>query len=265
MRFSANLGFLWPDRPLVARIEAAARAGFSAVEFHWPYDEPPAALRAALRATGLAAIALNTRPGDRTRGELGLLALPDRAVEAIAHVVEALDTAQEIGCGAVHLLLGRVPPEARAQASPHLREMIDIALGEAARRKLSLLIEPMNAVTAPGYMIPDFPQAEALLDAVGVAPVSLALMLDSFHAEMSGYDPARIFDAYRPWIGHVQFSDAPERAAPYEGGGAERFLRHLIASGWERFAGAEYVPAGRTEDSLGWMERLGAPQRRRTA
>ena len=32
LRFSANLGFLWPDRPLLARIDAAARAGFKAIE-----------------------------------------------------------------------------------------------------------------------------------------------------------------------------------------------------------------------------------------
>ena len=33
-RFSANLGFLWPDRPLLARIDAAAAAGFKAIELH---------------------------------------------------------------------------------------------------------------------------------------------------------------------------------------------------------------------------------------
>ena len=30
-RFSANLGFLWPDRPLLDRIDAAAAAGFRAI------------------------------------------------------------------------------------------------------------------------------------------------------------------------------------------------------------------------------------------
>ena len=37
-KFSANLGFLWPDRPLLERIDAAAAAGFKAIELHWPYD-----------------------------------------------------------------------------------------------------------------------------------------------------------------------------------------------------------------------------------
>ncbi len=34
MIFSANLGFLWTDRPFLERIAAARAAGFSAVEFH---------------------------------------------------------------------------------------------------------------------------------------------------------------------------------------------------------------------------------------
>ncbi len=32
LRFSANIGFLWPELPLLGRIDAAARAGFRAVE-----------------------------------------------------------------------------------------------------------------------------------------------------------------------------------------------------------------------------------------
>jgi hydroxypyruvate isomerase len=39
-KFSANLGFLWPDRLLLDRIDAAANAGFKAIELHWPYATP---------------------------------------------------------------------------------------------------------------------------------------------------------------------------------------------------------------------------------
>ena len=61
-RLSANLGFLWPDRPLIDRIGAAARAGFTAVEIHWPYDYDEAfdALTQALLAFR---IAVRLRPG----------------------------------------------------------------------------------------------------------------------------------------------------------------------------------------------------------
>jgi hydroxypyruvate isomerase len=39
-RFSANLGFLFTDRPELERVAAAAAAGFKAVEMHWPYQVP---------------------------------------------------------------------------------------------------------------------------------------------------------------------------------------------------------------------------------
>ena len=52
MKFSANLGFLWNDRPLPDAIRAAKSAGFDAVECHWPYDVPTTIIRAALEETG---------------------------------------------------------------------------------------------------------------------------------------------------------------------------------------------------------------------
>ena len=51
-RFSANLGFLWPDRPLLSKIDAAARAGFKAVELHFPYDVPASEVKAACARWG---------------------------------------------------------------------------------------------------------------------------------------------------------------------------------------------------------------------
>ena len=76
MRFSANLGFLWQDRPLPEAIHAAHAAGFDAVECHWPYDTPAQATRAALEETGLPLPGLNTVRGEP--GENGLCALPGR-------------------------------------------------------------------------------------------------------------------------------------------------------------------------------------------
>ena len=81
-RFSANLGFLWSGRPLVDAIHAAHDAGFDAVECHWPYDHDPAEVKAALDATGLAMLGLNTLRGDVDSGDNGLTALPGRRDEA---------------------------------------------------------------------------------------------------------------------------------------------------------------------------------------
>jgi len=62
-KFSANLGFLWSDRPLMDAIHAAHAAGFETVECHWPYAYDAAEVKAALDATGLTICRLA-----RTRG-----------------------------------------------------------------------------------------------------------------------------------------------------------------------------------------------------
>ena len=74
--FSANLGFLWTDRSLPEAIHAAQAAGFSAVECHWPFETPAQDVRAALHATGVPMLGLNTVRGNP--GENGLAALPGR-------------------------------------------------------------------------------------------------------------------------------------------------------------------------------------------
>ena len=68
-RFSANLGLLWADRPLLQRIEAAALAGFRAIEMHWPYDVPAAEVAAVEKRHELTILGINTAPGDFARGE----------------------------------------------------------------------------------------------------------------------------------------------------------------------------------------------------
>ena len=90
VKFSANLGFLWADLPLPEAIRAAKRAGFDAVECHWPYDVDPAEVRAALQETGLPMLGLNTVLGDPAAGEFGLTALVDRAEDALAAIDQAI-------------------------------------------------------------------------------------------------------------------------------------------------------------------------------
>ena len=43
-QFAANLSMLWNELPFLDRFEAAARAGFKAVEFLFPYEFPAEAI-----------------------------------------------------------------------------------------------------------------------------------------------------------------------------------------------------------------------------
>ena len=82
LRFSANLGFLWTELPLSAAIMAAAKAGFDAVECHWPFDVPSSEIMAALTATKLPMLGLNTRRGNVDAGDFGLADCVGREDEA---------------------------------------------------------------------------------------------------------------------------------------------------------------------------------------
>ena len=67
-RLSANLGFLWTELSLPDAIRAAAKAGFEAVECHWPYDVPVSDVQSALAEAGVPMLGLNTRRGDVAGG-----------------------------------------------------------------------------------------------------------------------------------------------------------------------------------------------------
>ena len=140
LRYSANLGFLWPDRPLLARIDAAAHAGFKAIELHWPYDTPAAAVRARCERHGLQLLGINTVRGDLGAGENGLGALAGREAEFQAAVDQSIAYCLAAGGTAIHCMAGFVPPEAREAAGRVFVKNLREASDKAAPHGLTLLL-----------------------------------------------------------------------------------------------------------------------------
>ena len=253
MRFSANLGFLFTDRPLAEAIRAAAAAGFDAVECHFPYEEDPAAVRAALTETGLEMLGLNTWPGSREAGDFGLCALPDRVAEARAAIDQAIDYADAVGARAVHVMAGRTDGSAAAEAT--FRSNLAYACDKAGhlRPDLTILIEPLNLRDVPGYHLTDVDHGAELIGAVAAA--NLRLMFDAYHLQIMGGDLTARFARHRDIIGHVQIAAVPDRGEPGAGEVDLRwFCQWLHDQGWSRPVGAEYRPrGGATETSLAWL------------
>ena len=252
-QFSANLGFLWTDRPLPDAILAAKRAGFAAVECHWPYDTPAADVVTALTQTGLPMLALNTRPGLMESGEFGLSAVPGREQEARASITEAVGYAAEIGAGAVHVMAGQASGE---EALTTFLGNLEFA-AESVAGERDILIEPLNVHDAPGYFLGSSALARAIIESLGVP--NMKLMFDCYHvARTEGDVVGRVRDLL-PIIGHIQFASVPDRRAPDHG---EIDYHKVFAAirdlGWTKPLGAEYKPAGDTGASLGWMSEFGA-------
>jgi 2-dehydrotetronate isomerase len=247
MKVSANLGFLWADLALPAAIRAARAAGFHAVECHWPYETPAAAVRAALDETDLGMLGLNTRRGNP--GENGLAALPGREAEAQAAIAEAVAYAAAIRTRNVHVMAGiATGPQARATFVANLR----YACALAHPQGIGILIEPLNRHDAPGYFLTHTDQARDLIHEVG-AP-NLRLMFDCYHVQRTEGDVTWRLADLLPDIGHIQFASVPDRGPPDHGElDYGHVFRAIAALGYTAPLGAEYRPNGPTEASLAWM------------
>lgn len=252
MRFSANLGFLWADRPLPDAIRAAKAAGFDAVECHWPYETPAPEVKAALEETGLPMLGLNTRRGNLAKGENGLSALPGREAEARDAIDEALDYARQTGTRAVHVMAGfACGPAARATFIENLRHACD----QAATLDITILIEPLNHYDAPGYFLSTSEQAAGIIHEVGHQ--SVKLMFDCYHLQIMEGDLSRRLARLLPLIGHIQIASVPDRGTPDHG---ELNYKYIFAEldrlGWTPPIGAEYRPTAPTDDTLEWLRNL---------
>ena len=250
MRISANLGFLWTDLPLPDAIRAAGRAGFDAVECHHPYDVDPAEVKAALRDAGLPMLALNTGKADG----MGLTAIPGREGEARALIDQAVDYADAIGAGMVHVMAGFAEgPAARAT----FIENLHYALERVDGMSLTLLIEPLNARDASGYYLNNTSQAADIISEIG--SVNLRLMFDCYHVQITEGDLTRRLSDLLPLIGHVQIAAVPDRTEPDQGEvNYAPIITHLTTIGYTGDIGAEYRPRTTTDAGLAWLPAIRA-------
>ena len=255
-RFSANLGFLWHGLPLLDRIEAAARAGFRAVELHWPYDTPAVAVRDTCARLGLTLLGINTVRGDVAAGENGLGAVPGREAEFQAAVDQSLAFCRDAGGTSVHCMAGRVPAESRVAGRATLLDNLRRASDKAAAAEITLLLEPLNPADAPGYFYSTADEGAEIVDVLGRPNVRL--MFDCYHVGRVGDDVIAAMERLWPAIGHIQIAAVPNRAEP-DGGTLD--YRPVFAAidrlGYAGWVGAEYKPAGETDAGLRWVEALG--------
>ena len=154
-KFAANLSMMFTEHAFLDRFDAAAEAGFAAVEFLFPYDHPPEAIAERLKRNRLTQALFNLPPGRWDEGERGLAALPGRFDEFKSGVTRALDYAAATGVSRVHMMAGNAArSDPKAEAS--YRRAIEYAAPILAERGVDLLLEPINARNMPTYFLNDF-------------------------------------------------------------------------------------------------------------
>jgi hydroxypyruvate isomerase len=255
-RFAANVSILFAEHPFLDRFDAAARAGFDAVEFWWPAGEDLDAVVAAVRDAGLAVVLINFDGGDLAAGDRGLLNDPVRAPRFRDNVPVALDLARAVGCTQLNALAGLEHPETpRDEQLARARSNFAYAARAAAPYGMRVLLEAINTHDNGPYLVHRTADAHAFLQAVGEPNV--ALQYDVFHMQRMEGDLTATLRAYAGEIAHVQIADSPGRGEP--GTGEIRF-EHLFTVldtlGYTGHVGLEYVPTtATTEESLGWLPR----------
>lgn len=252
-KFAANLSLMFQEIPFLDRFEAAAAAGFEAVEFLFPYGESKKDLAARLKTASLAQVLFNLPPGDWEAGERGIAALPGREAEFRAGLESALDYAEALGCRRLHAMAGLLPDgvdpaECEAVYADNLRH----AAGIAANAGVVMLIEPINGRDMPGYFLNRTAQARRIIESVGSD--NLFLQYDIYHAQISEGFLAETFRANCDIIRHVQIAGVPGRHEPDDRQEINYpFLFDLLdAVGYDGWIGCEYRPRAETLDGLRW-------------
>jgi hydroxypyruvate isomerase len=252
-KFAANLSLMFNEVPFLDRFERAAKAGFKAVEFQFPYDWPVREIAARLQGAGLKAVLHNFPAGEWGRGDRGLACLPHRVEEFRASVPQAIEYALTLGVDRLHCLSGIEPEDQLPTVIFNtLLNNLRWAAAECAKAGLKVLIEPINRFDMPGYFLGDTKRAVYVMDAVGAD--NLLLQYDLYHAQRSEGELAATMERLLPRIGHMQIADNPGRHEPGTGEINYPFLlQRMDALGYEGWVGCEYVPVGGTEAGLAWM------------
>jgi hydroxypyruvate isomerase len=252
--FAANLSTMFTELPFLSRFEAAANAGFDAVEYLFPYEYPAQQLAQLLETHHLKQVLFNTAPGDVSAGEWGLTAVPGREADARRDIDTALEYALALQCPQVHVMAGVVPQGADYQQYEEtFINNIRYAAERFAAHNIKVLIEALNPKTKPNYLFSSQYQTMALVKKIDRPNVFT--QLDLFHAQLVDGNLSHLISDFTHCYAHIQIASAPARHEPDEGEINYPYLFNLLDEvGYTGWIGCEYLPRGKTEEGLSWLK-----------
>ena len=248
-RFSAHLGILRPDAPLLAalagsvdptvQIARAAELGFSAVTDNCLKMRAPKVRRRmgeALRAHGLAMGSFtHNMPASEPPFFWGA-----RTAELERALAATLAAAADVGGGCVNAILldsGDPPADQLARAADNLAAAAELC----AANGVTMAVEAISRARVPLALTEG---VEVIARLVRSAGPPLGLILDSAHCHCAGDDMADAIIAQADILAGVQLADMPGRVEP--GAGTMDFapiLAALRAIGWKGLVEAEFMPS----------------------
>jgi hydroxypyruvate isomerase len=261
--YLANCSLLFTEEPLLQRPAAARAAGFTAVEFWWPWpDQPVPADRevdrfvAAVEDAGVQLIGLNFFGGDLAGPDCGVLSIPGRSAQFRDNVDVAAGIGDRLNVRGFNALYGNRVEGVPAAAQDELAtENIVLAAKAAAGIGASVFIEPVSGPKP--YPLRTADDAVAVVDRARAAgAANVVFLCDLYHLASNGDDVDAAIAAHTGVAGHVQIADAPGRGEPGSGRlDLDRWLAALQDRGYRGWVSLEYKPTTSTEASLAWLPR----------
>lgn len=250
-RFAANLTMMFNEVPFLDRFDAAANAGFTAIEFLFPYEHAPEAIAERLRRNGLTQALFNLPPGKWDEGERGFASLPDRFTDLQHSIQQALPYAAATGVKRLHLMAG-IADRRDPKAVNAFRRSVSWAADVVAKENIDLVLEPINPRDVPGYFLNNFDFARDLILEMNLPNVKM--QFDIYHRQIVHGDVTIALREMMPMVGHIQIASVPSRNEPAGEELNYPFLfDELDRLDYGGFVGCEYRPKGKTLDGLGWF------------
>jgi hydroxypyruvate isomerase len=252
LNIAANISMLFREMPLLERFQAARDAGFDGVEMQFPYADTAQSLSMAAKAAGIPVVLIN---GPITPGThpLGIAGRPGMRDSFRAQLPQICEYGEALDVKFVHILAGlETTPDERGRCWDTYVDNLSFAASILGERGIQALIEPLNPLDVPQYLLGTLDDAQMVIERCGGG---VGLQFDAYHVARLGLDPAAELQRLLPLVRHVQFADAPGRHEPGSGRVAFGPLLDVIrTTGYQGWLGAEYLPANTTVSGLQWLD-----------
>lgn len=223
MSYTVNCSILLTDLPLLERPAAARAAGFTSVEFWWPFSDAvptPAevtAFESAITDAGVQLAGLNFAAGDMPAGDRGLLSSPARSTEFRENIEIVAGIGERLGCTAFNALYGNRDDAFTPDQQDDLAvENLALAARGVARIGGTVLLEPVSGAAA--YPLLHAADALSVIDRVrATGAQNIKLLADLYHLAVNGDDVEKVITDHAADFGHIQIADAPGRGEPGTG------------------------------------------------
>jgi hydroxypyruvate isomerase len=253
-RFAANLSMLFTEADFLDRFAAAAEAGFTGVEYLFPYDFSATDIKDRLESNGLTQVLFNLPAGNWAKGERGIACHPDRVEEFRAGVEFGIPYPQLEG-KKQHNSHARIRPQGGDAPTREQNYLANLkyAADKLETAGIKLVMEAINTLDIPDFYLNNTQQGLDIRKKVGSA--NLFLQYDIYHMQIMEGDLARTMSTYLDEINHIQLADNPGRNEPGTGEINYHFLFQLLDRvGYQGWVGCEYKPATTTLAGLGWLK-----------